>query len=96
MPVLAPVLPLHTQNIQMALYAVWVQPLLLKWTVHPQIILLKIKYVMLITVNKNLTIIITNYTWYHKYKEIIKIIGGGPLWLCWMPDSKGKRESQMF
>jgi len=40
-----------------------------KGTVHPQVILLK--YVMVITVNKNCTIIIKNYTWYHRYKEII-------------------------
>jgi len=42
---------------------------ILKGTVQPQIIILK--YVMLITINQNLTIIITNYTRYHKYKEII-------------------------
>ena len=40
---------------------------------------------MLITVNKNFTIIIMKYTWYHRYKEIIQI-GEPPLWLHWVPD----------
>jgi len=60
--------------------------------VHHRIILLK--YVMLITVNKNFTILITNYTWYHRYnyyKEIIQIAGGSSLWLHQMPDSKAGR-----
>ena len=39
--------------------------------VHPQILFLK--YIMLITVNKNFTIVIPNYTRYNRYKEIIQI-----------------------
>jgi len=57
-----------------------VRPLLinsLKGTVHPKIILLK--YVMLITVNKTFTIIITKYTWYNRYKEVFQITGAPPL-----------------
>ena len=45
----------------------------LKGTVHPQIIFLK--YVMLRTVTKNSTIIITKVTWYHRYRETIQITG---------------------
>ena len=50
-----------------------------------------LKYVILITVTKNSAIIITNYTWYHRYKETIQITGGSPLWLHRMPDSKAGR-----
>ena len=39
-------------------------------------VIILLKYVMLITVNKNFTIIITNYTW---YRDIIQITGGLPL-----------------
>jgi len=42
-------------------------------------------------VNKYLTIIITNHTRYHKYKEIIQITGRPPLPLHQMPDSKAGR-----
>ena len=56
---------------------VWHKFLLFKGTTHLQIVLLK--YVMLITVNKHSIMIIANYTWYHGYKEIIKITGGSPL-----------------
>jgi len=50
---------------------------LLKGRVLPQKIFLK--YVILRTVTKISTIIITKYTWYHKYREIIKITVGPPL-----------------
>ena len=50
------------------------------------------KYVMLRTVTKNSTIIITKYTWYHRYREIIQITGWPPLWLHWKPDSKAGRK----
>jgi len=63
---------------------------IVKGIVHHQIILLN--YVILITVNKHLVIIITNYTWYHRHKEIIRITGGLLLWLHRMPDSKAGRK----
>jgi len=60
-----------------------------KGTVHLQLIFLK--YVMLRTVTKYSTIIITKYTCYHRYREIIQITGGLPLQLHQMPDLKGGR-----
>jgi len=60
-----------------------------KGTVHPQKIFLK--YVMLTTVTKNSTIIITKYTWYHRYREIIQITGGPTFRLQQKPDSKAGR-----
>jgi len=60
-----------------------------KGTVHHQKIFLK--YVMLRTVTKNATIIITKYTCYHRYREIIQITGGPPLWLHQKPDLKAER-----
>ena len=58
-----------------------------KGTIHPEIILLK--YLMLITVNKNITIIITNYIWYYRSK----VCSGPPLRLHRMSDSKvGRRK----
>jgi len=38
-----------------------------KGTVHPQKIIFK--YIILRTVTKNSTIVITKYTWYHRYRE---------------------------
>ena len=58
-----------------------------KRTAQPQIIFLK--YVMLRT--KYSTIIITKYTRYHRYGEIVQITGGPPLRLHRMPDSKAGR-----
>jgi len=43
------------------------------------------------TVTKYSTIIITKYTWYHRYREIIQITGGLPLLLHWKPDLKAGR-----
>jgi len=60
-----------------------------KGTVHPQIIFPK--YVMLRTVNKHFTTIITKYTWYHTSREIIQITGGPPLRLHQMPASEAGR-----
>ena len=60
-----------------------------KQTVHPQKIFFK--YVMVRTVTKNITIIITKYTCYHRYREIIQITGGPPLCLHRKPDSKVER-----
>jgi len=60
-----------------------------KRTIHPQKIFFKyVKIVMLRTVTKNSTIIIT---WYHRYRKIIQINGGPPLQLCQKPDSKAGR-----
>jgi len=58
-----------------------------KGTVHLQKIYFK--YVMLRTVTKNSTIIITKYTWYHRYREIIQITRGPRLRLHQKPDLKG-------
>ena len=46
---------------------------------------------MHVMVNKHSTLMITNSTWYHWYKEIIQISWGLPLWLHRMPDSKAGR-----
>ena len=62
---------------------------LIKGTVHPQKIF--VKYVMLRTVTKNSTLIITKYAWYHRYREIIQIPGGPPLRLHRKLDSKAER-----
>ena len=62
------------------------KPQQVKGTVHPQ--KLKKIYIMLRTVTKNSTIIITKYTWYLWCREIIQITGGPPLWLHQKPDSK--------
>jgi hypothetical protein len=59
-----------------------------KGTVHPQKIFFK--YVMLRTVTKHSTIIITKFTRYHRYREIIQITEGH-LRLHWKPDSKAGR-----
>jgi len=48
---------------------------------------------MLRTVIKNSTIIITKYTWYHRYREIIQITGGPPLRLHRKLDSKAGRRN---
>ena len=48
---------------------------------------------MFITVNNNFTKIITNYTWYQRYKVIFKITGGLPLRLRLMPDSAAARRT---
>ena len=50
-----------------------------------------VKCVMLITVTKIPTVIITNYTRSHRYREIIQITGEPPLRLHQMPDSKAGR-----
>ena len=68
--------------------SIWVSSLI-KGTVHPQKVFLK--YVMLRTVTKNSTIVITKYTRYHRYREIIQITGGPPLRLYWKPDLKAGR-----
>ena len=60
-----------------------------KGTVHHQKIFLQ--YVMLRMVTKNSTIIITKYTWCHRYMEIIQITGGPPLRLHRKSDSKAER-----
>jgi len=65
-----------------------------KGAVHPQIIFRK--YLTLITVNKKFTIIITNYIWYRRYKEIIQITGEPPLRLHPMSDSKAGRRKVKF
>ena len=50
---------------------------------------------MLRTVTKNTTIIITKYTWYHRYRVIIQMTGGPPLWLHRKPGSNaGRRKLQ--
>jgi hypothetical protein len=59
---------------------------LFKGTVHPQKIFLK--YVILRTVTKNSIIIITKYTWYHRYREVIQNTGAPLLRLHRKPDSK--------
>ena len=46
---------------------------------------------MLRTVTKISKIIITKYTQYHRYREMIHITGGPPLQLHWKPDSKAGR-----
>ena len=51
----------------------------IKGTVRSQIFL---KYIMLRTVTKNSTIIITKYTWYHRYREIIQSTGGPSHYGC--------------
>jgi len=66
----------------------------IKGTVHPQIIFLK--YVMLITVNTNFTIIIANCSWHHRYQEIIQITGAPPSRLHRMPDSKAGRRKVLW
>jgi len=58
----------------------------LRGTAQPQKIFLN--YVMLRTVTKNSTIIITKYTRYHRYRVIIQITGGPPLQLHRKPDLK--------
>jgi len=63
--------------------------MIVKGTVHYQKIFLK--YLMLRTITKNSTIIITKYTWYHRCREIIQITGGPPLRLRRKPDSKAGR-----
>jgi len=46
-----------------------------------------------VTVTKNSTIIITKYTGYHRYREIIQITGGPQLWLHRKADLKvGRRK----
>jgi len=60
---------------------------MLKGTVHPQII--SLNYVMLIAVNKNFTVIITNYTRYDRYKEIIPITG------CQIQRREGEKSSAL-
>ena len=65
-----------------------------KGTAHLQNTILK--YVMLRTVSKHSTIIITVYTWYHRCREIIQITGGAPLRLHWNPDSKAGRRTLKF
>ena len=60
-----------------------------KGIVHSQKIFFK--YVMLRTVTKNSTTIITKYTRYHRYREIIQISGGPPLRLHRKPNSNAGR-----
>ena len=57
-----------------------------KGTVHPQIIIIWLKCVIVIKVTQNPPIMVTNYIWYRRYKEIILITGGLPLGLSPMPD----------
>jgi len=67
----------------------WLSSLLKGQLVYSQKIFFK--YVMLRTVTNNSTIIITKYTWYYRYREIIQINGGPPLRLLRKPDSKAGR-----
>ena len=46
---------------------------------------------MIMTAKTNFPLLIINYTWCQRYKEIIQIIGGPPLWLHRMPYSKAGR-----
>jgi len=71
-------------KIWLSSYALFVIP---KGTVHLQIFFKN----MLRTVTKHSTIIITKYTWYHRYREIIQITGGPQLRLYRKQDSKAGR-----
>jgi len=52
--------------------------------------------VMLKTIANMSTIIITKYTWYHRYSEIIQITGGLPLRLHRKPDSKARKSNLKY
>ena len=79
------ILILTLENLSVILIYCWY----LKGRVHLQKIFLK--YVLLRTVTKNTTIIITKYTWYHRYREIIQITWGLPLRLHLKTDLKAGR-----
>ena len=52
--------------------------------------------VLLIQVTQNHTITIIDSTWYHRYNQIILIIGEYPLRLHRMPDCMKEKESRVL